>query len=157
MKLTRGQKHQIAQAYVEGQAIVDVCRMHGISPSGFYRLRREDSAYQEAEQQLIEEARAHISQHLTQRAQEALQILHEVMQTSVDNLTTQEGPNGGKTVIRRVDPKVLQEKRLAADSILAHWERFIAREQDQKRWEAENLVPYHEPENKDEERGGYGD
>jgi len=131
--------------------------VHGISESAFYRLRREDSAYQEAEQRLTEEARGHISQDLTQQAKEALQILHEVMQTSADNLTTQEGPNGGKTVVRKIDPKILQEKRLAADSILSHWERLTAREQEQERWAAENLVPYDEPKNEEKELDSYGD
>jgi predicted transcriptional regulator len=141
MKISLGQKQKIAAAYVSGQAIAKLCKVHGISESAFYRLRREDEAYQEAEGRLLEEAREHISQGLTQQAKEALQILREVMQTSADNLTTQEGPNGGKTVVRKIDPKILQEKRLAADSILSHWERLYAREQDQKRWEAENLLP----------------
>src|SRR5882672_10152639 len=100
MKISLGQKQKIAGAYVSGQAIAELCEMHGISESAFYRLRREDEAYQEAEERLLKEAREHISQGLIQRAKEALQILHEVMQTSADNLTTQEGPNGGKTVIR---------------------------------------------------------
>jgi hypothetical protein len=141
MKISLGQKQKIAAAYVSGQAIAKLCKVHGISESAFYRLRREDEAYQEAEGRLLEEAREHISQGLTQQAKEALRILHEVMQTSADNLTTQAGPNGGKTVVRKIDPKILQEKRLAADSILSHWERLYAREQDQKRWEAENLLP----------------
>jgi hypothetical protein len=157
MKLTLGQKHRIAEAYVRGQAIAELCEAHRISTSGFYRLRREDPDYQEAEQLLIEEARGHISQDLTQQAKAALQVLREVMNTSADNLTTQEGPNGGKTIIRKVDPKILQEKRLAADSVLAHWERLYAREQEQKRWEAESLLPEGELEDKEEELGEYGD
>jgi transposase-like protein len=157
MKLTLGQKQKIAAAYVSGQAIAELCHTHGISESAFYRLRREDSAYQEAEQRLLEGAREHISQGLTQQAKEALQILCEVMQTSADNLTTQEGPNGGKTVVRKIDPKILQEKRLAADSVLSHWERLTAREQEQKRWELENLVPAKDLDDEEEELDSYGD
>jgi hypothetical protein len=157
MKISLGQKQKIAAAYVSGQAIAKLCKVHGISESAFYRLRREDEAYQEAEGRLLEEAREHISQGLTQQAKEALRILHEVMQTSADNLTTQEGPNGGKTVIRRIDPKILQEKRLAAPSVLASWERLTAREQEWRRWEAENSVPDEEPEDEEEELDSNGD
>src|SRR5229473_341431 len=110
MKIRLEQKQRLAEAYVNGQAIAEICKAHRISASGFYRLRREDRDYREAEQKLIEEAREHIMQRLTQQAREALRTLHEVMCTSADNLTTQEGLNGGKTIVRKVDPKILQEK-----------------------------------------------
>jgi transposase-like protein len=138
-RLTNHQKKIIAYDYVSGKSVAEVCRLHNISESAFYRLRREDECYQAAEQEYAEEARASISRTLEAVVERAINTLSETLGMDAHNFVETEGRNGGRVVTRRIDVKLLQEKRLAADCLLSHWQRLSEHRQTQRNWERLNL------------------
>jgi len=139
MKLTVAKKRLIAVSYVAGKSIAAICQEHGISEAALYRLKREDKAFLDAVQELTKEARAHLSRLLEQHVGAALQVLKNTLDLNVNNFTEETGPNGGKVVTRRIDPKLVSERRLAADCLLSHWQRLSERHQTQRNWEQLNF------------------
>src|SRR2546428_3084075 len=138
-KLTPINKRQIALAFASGKSAAEICQEHGLSERGFYRLREEDQAFQAAVKEFAQELYSHLRTALRHHAAAAVKTLADILQVDACNFVEGEGPNGGKVVTRRIDNKLLAEKRMAAAQLVEFWLKLRATDEDRRRWDLENL------------------
>src|SRR5712691_9314569 len=120
-KLTLMNKRQIAVAYVSGKSVAEICQEYSLSERGFYRLRQEDQAFQAAVEEFAHELHSHLQIALRCQATEAMETLASILRVDACNFVEAEGPNGGRVVTRRIDTKILAEKRMAAATLIDFW------------------------------------
>jgi hypothetical protein len=149
-KLTPADKRQIALGYVQGKSSAEIGQEFNLSERGFYRLRQEDEAFQAAVDEFTAEVRVHLRTLLQNHAAEALKTLAGVLQVDERNFVEAEGPNGGRVTTRRIDNKILAEKRMAAAQLVEFWMKLSATDEDRRRWELANMTPL-EDEEEDED------
>ena len=149
-KLTPINKRQIALAFASGKSAAEICQEYNLSERGFYRLREEDKAFQAAVKEFAQELYSHLRAALRNHAAEAVKTLADILQVDARNFVEGEGPNGGKVVTRRIDNKLLAEKRMAAAQLVEFWFKLRATDEDRRRWELANLSG-DEEEDEDEE------
>jgi hypothetical protein len=149
-KLTPVNKCQIALAYVSGKSAAEICQEYSLSERGFYRLRQEDEAFQAAVNEFTQDLCSHLRTALRHHAAEALKTLAGVLQVNADNFVEGEGPNGGKVVARRIDNKILAEKRMAAAQLVEFWIKLRAADEDRRRWDSSHLWSGDDDEDEDE-------
>ena len=138
-KLTLMNKRQIAVAYVSGKSVAEICQEYSLSERGFYRLRQEDGVFQAAVEEFAQELYSHLQIALRRQATEAMETLAGILRVDACNFVEAEGPNGGRVVTRKIDPKLLAEKRLAAATLVDFWMKLHAHDEDTRRWQMLNV------------------
>ena len=133
-KLTPINKREIALAYVSGKSAAEICQEYSLSERGFYRLREEDRAFQAAVKEFALLTYTHLRTALRNHAAAAVKTLADILQVDACNFVEGEGPNGGKVVTRRMDNKLLAEKRMAAAQLVEFWLKLRATDEDRRRW-----------------------
>jgi len=147
-KLTPINKRQIALAFASGKSAAEICQEYGLSERGFYRLREEDKAFQAAVREFAQELYSHLRTAIRNHAVQAVKTLADILGVDARNFVEGEGPNGGKVVTRRIDNKLLAEKRMAAAQLVEFWLKLRATDEDRRRWELANFSS-----DEDEEEG----
>lgn len=118
-----------------------LCQEHDISEVALYRLKREDETFLAAVHEFTEEMHQQVGYFLGRHVETGLQTLRDLLDLDIKNFSEETGPNGGKVVTRRIDPKMVSERRLAADALLNHWQRLSEHRQAQYNWERVNFGP----------------
>jgi hypothetical protein len=150
-KLTPINKRQIALAYASGKSAAEICQEYNLSERNYYRLRDEDSDFQAAVKEFAQDLYSHLRTALRNHAAEAVKTLADILQVDARNFIEGEGPNGGKVVTRRLDNKLLAEKRMAAAQLVEFWLKLRATDEDRRRWELANLSGDEDEEEEDDD------
>lgn len=124
-RLSQSDKQAIAKDYVAGKPVEVIIAEHSVSVDTFYRLRRQDPVYQRFEEWFATEAVDRAARYLQRLVGKAVLTLNTVMSVDEHNVIEELSPDGKVLARRRkIDHKILDQKRQAANNVINHLTRL---------------------------------